>query len=464
MDFKVCPYKQALKSQQLGKASRSEVSEKAESSVGNKSTVPLDLVTSVVREFDENPAAALKELHKKFGPTFEVETEQGRFRFDTDADTARKALVLSAGDNASFMKSEQQSHGLSRVLGKDNLLLNSGDDWQSSRSALKDFFSARNLKTDGHVSSISEVLDRHLSKVEDQLDDQGKADVDLNALFRKATLDVALTHLFSTNPTDQDLDSLTQAYGVVTERVGKELILPAAVTGLKEPEEEFQSAVGTIKAWAKELVSDRLENPAQKADALSALMEATDPKTGAAYSQERLESEVLNLMLAGHETTANLITWTLTNLARSPIEQNELVSEVQSLFGDRVPTSKELRKSSGIDKIWRKEALEHPPNFLLAREASADTVLDSDENTVEVEKGTTLLMSTEHLNEQGSTMFSFGMGQRFCLGVTLATMETELAVTRFLQKFEVSDTGERGRHSGLTQIPKDTLVSVRKRS
>ena len=99
----------------------------------------------------------------------------------------------------------------------------------------------------------------------------------------------------------------------------------------------------------------------------------------------------------------------------------------------------------------------------MAREAIADTVLGADEEPDTIEKGTTLLMSTEHLNEQGSTMFSFGMGQRFCLGVTLATMETELAVTRFLQKFEVTDTGARGMHSGLTQIPSDTLVTVKKR-
>ena len=66
----------------------------------------------------------------------------------------------------------------------------------------------------------------------------------------------------------------------------------------------------------------------QPEDALTALMSAVDPDTGRPYSRERLVSEVKNLMLAGHETTANLITWTITEIARNPVKQAAIRAEI----------------------------------------------------------------------------------------------------------------------------------------
>ena len=90
-----------------------------------------------------------------------------------------------------------------------------------------------------------------------------------------------------------------------------------------------------------------------------------------------------------------------------------------------------------------------------------DTTVGPKDQPVPIKAGTTVLVSTQHANaEAGGTMFSFGGGRRFCLGINMARLETELAVTRFLQRFEVSDTGARGFQSGLTQSPEDTTVQV----
>ena len=90
-----------------------------------------------------------------------------------------------------------------------------------------------------------------------------------------------------------------------------------------------------------------------------------------------------------------------------------------------------------------------------------DTTVGPKDQPVPIKAGTTVLVSTQHANaEAGGTMFSFGGGRRFCLGINMARLETELAVTRFLQRFEVSDTGARVFQSGLTQSPEDTTVQV----
>lgn len=461
-----CPYHRALLQRQALKAKPGAGTEgKCPVLREVEVKVPLDQVTKTVKKHADNPAQALKELHAKYGSEFEVETENGNLRFDHSATTARAALTATDGRVSLFKKSDSQSHGLARVLGRDNLLLQSGDNWESSREAMKDFFSPKSMNSPQKVGSIQGIMDKHLSGIEAEVEANGSAEIDLNKVFQKATLDVALTTLFSKPPSDEQLTKLSDAYAVVNERVGKEWILPASITGLEEPEKKFQTAVGTIKSWAADLVAERSKEPVKDVpDALGALMKATDPDTGEPYSKERLESEVLNLMLAGHETTSNLITWVLSDLARAPMKQNQIVSEIREQFGEKGDLSpKGIKKLPTLLKTWRQEASDHPPNYLLAREAVADTALGTKDSLTEVKKGTTIIMSTEHINAEDKGMFSFGAGRRFCLGAQLARNETEIAVTRFLQKFEITDTGERGVHSGLTQIPEDTLVTVHKR-
>ena len=426
-------------------------------------TVPLDQVVQTVRSHIDNPLKALAELHEHHGKAFQTRTDTGVYRFDHDPATARQILVGSEGDDPAFKKSEQQTHGLARALGRENLLLSSGDDWQSSRDALSDFFSTKGMRTEKRATEVTSILDRHLDSVNAKLGEQGVGEVELSGLFRRATLDVALNTLFSTQATEKSLDKLLTSFEVLNKRVGQEWLLPASVTGLEEPGAEQREATQTITDWAGDLVERRAGQADQPEDALTALMSAVDPDTGRPYSRERLVSEVKNLMLAGHETTANLITWTLTGLARNPIKQSGLFNQIRETVGDSAPNLGQMRKLGPVYDLWRQEATEHPPNFLLAREAVRDTSIGPKENPVEIKAGTTVLVSTQHANQEAKAMFSFGGGRRFCLGINLARLETELAITRFLQRFELSDTGARGMDSGLTQLPEDTLVSVRRR-
>jgi cytochrome P450 len=424
----------------------------------------MDTVKDTLLRHQDNPMEALTELHQKYGQAFQVETGQGTVRFDHHPDTARKLLVGTEGKKPEFKKSATQTHGLASALGTENVLIASGDDWQSSREALNDFFGPRQMKTDSKIHSMSRVLDNHLDKVESSLDSTGQADIDLSKLFRKAALDVALNTLFSADLTDQELDTLSNSYESLNKNVGKEWILPAEITGVKEPGQEYDQSLSNIRKWATNLVETRQQQSEQPDDALTALMGATDPDTGQPYDRERLVSEVQNLMLAGHETTANLITWTMTDIARNPFKQTQMRKEIEYTCGQNVPTAKEMKELGTVFQSWRQQATEHPPNFLIAREAIHDTTVGPKEDPISIKAGTTVMVSTQHANADANAgMFSFGGGKRFCLGFNMARQETELAVTRFLQRFDISDSGARGVRSGLTQIPEDTLVRVSRR-
>jgi cytochrome P450 len=425
----------------------------------------MDTVKDTILRHQDNPMEALTELHQKYGRAFQVETGQGTVRFDHHPDTARKLLVNTEGSDPDFKKSATQTHGLASALGQDNVLIASGADWHSSREALSEFFGAQNMKTDSKIQTMSRVLDKHLDKVESGLDSTGQAEIDLSKLFREAALDVALNTLFSVQPTDQELVTLTESYEVLNKNVGKEWLLPAEITGIKAPGQEYDQALSDIRDWAVNVVETRQRQTQKPNDALTALMGATDPDTGLPYDQERLVSEVQNLMLAGHETTANLLTWTLTEVARNPLQQAQMRNEIKEACDQNIPTANEMKALGSIFRCWREQATEHPPNFLIAREAVKDTSVGPKDAPVPIKAGTTVMVSTQHANlDTEGGMFSFGGGKRFCLGINMARQETELAVTRFLQRFDISDTGARGVHSGLTQTPEDTLVRVSRRS
>jgi cytochrome P450 len=448
-----CPYHKAL----------AEAQSLAAHPDGSADTnVPFDQVSQTVQDHQSNPFLALQQLHEKFGRSFQTQTPTGPVLFDHDQETARAVLVKTEGPNRVFKKSDQQTHGLARALGRENVLLASGAKWRSSREALEGFFSVRSVKTQANVDTISATLEKHLDRLDAQISDSGETQADLGLLLRRATLDVALSHLFSTRTTADELEALGQAYETINQRVGKEWILPSSVTGLEEPSQKFEEATSLVKGFATDLVDSRRREPGEKNDALTALMNSVDPETGRPFDQDRLVSEVQNLMLAGHETTANLITWTLTSIARSPIKQNQMATEIATKVGSGIPQLDKLKRLTSVTSTWREQATEHPPNFLIAREALQDTTVGPKDHPVQVKAGTTVLVSTQHANE-GPGMFSFGGGERFCLGFNLARLETELAVTQFLRRFEVTDTGARGVDSGLTQKPSDTLVTVKRR-
>lgn len=417
----------------------------------------------LLAENQNNPWLALSKLHEKHGESVKTETSEGTLIFDHQENTARALLMGTEGEEPRFKKSELQTHGISQALGPNNLLLQSGPSWEASRTALEPLFSSKQVRSDTNIQNVSNILDRHFDKIEKQFQGQEEIKIDLQPLLRNATLDVALHQMFSTHNSDSQLDELRAAYTILGREVGRQWILPSSETGLSPDGTQLKQARGVIQAWAENLLDARLGRPDQPQDALSALMAATDPITGEAYSRDRLSSEIQNLMLAGHETTANLISWTITDLARSPAEQSQVASDIQSKIGTNSPTAKDLRKFKNVFLLWREQAIEHPPNYLIAREAIKDTTIGSQEAPIQIEAGTTVVVSTEHAND-GRQLFSFGGGQRFCLGFNLARLETEMAVIKFLQRFEIADQGPRGVESGITQHPEDTIVTLKKRT
>jgi cytochrome P450 len=157
---------------------------------------------------------------------------------------------------------------------------------------------------------------------------------------------------------------------------------PRVRTNLEAALEEFAGAGRDPDAAARAalhgLVDDILEQRAgttsdDRGDVISALLGQTAVPGGLTAGE--VHDHVLTLLLAGHETTANALTWTLYLLARHPGVQERLRAEVSSLLGGRAPAAGDL-PSLGYTRAVIAEGMRcYPPAWVIGRTLTADLSL-----------------------------------------------------------------------------------------
>ncbi|MDJ0691420.1 MAG: cytochrome P450 [Xenococcaceae cyanobacterium MO_188.B32] len=100
-------------------------------------------------------------------------------------------------------------------------------------------------------------------------------------------------------------------------------------------------------------------------DLLSRMMRLKD-EDGNQLSDRELRDEVMTLLLAGHETTANALTWTLMLLAQNPSAEAKLVAEIRSVLEERLPTINDLPKLRYTEMVLKESMRLYPPAWILA--------------------------------------------------------------------------------------------------
>ena len=202
-------------------------------------------------------------------------------------------------------------------------------------------------------------------------------------------------------------------------------------------------------------IRQRRQNPVEKPDLLSILLQARDEDDGTGMTDRQVRDEAMTLFLAGHETTALALSWTWYLLAGHPEVEEKLQAEVDRVLAGRVPTFEDLPRLKYAEKVIQESMRYYPPVYLIGREAIDECVIGG----FRVKRGTTLLMSQwlihrdprffeqpekfipERWTEEfARTMpkfayFPFGGGPRLCIGNTFAMMEMVLVLADIAQRF-----------------------------
>src|SRR5262245_8070561 len=206
------------------------------------------------------------------------------------------------------------------------------------------------------------------------------------------------------------------------------------------------------------------------------LLSARDAN-GEGMSSVQLRDEIVTLLLASHETTANSLAWTWYLLARHQDVEARLHAEVGSIVGrDRLPEAADIPRLPFTRAVLAESMRLYPPAWLLARVA----IEDHEARGYALPAGSLVVLSplVVHRNsayfadpetfapfrwqaeDQGRPRFSyfpFGGGSRGCMGETFAWMEGSLVVAAVAQRwrFRALESASAPRmHPGLTLTPK----------
>jgi cytochrome P450 len=202
--------------------------------------------------------------------------------------------------------------------------------------------------------------------------------LDARPFFMSITRDIIMAALFSTS-LGPDATALPEAFTAVDEFVGAFGMSPVRLpVWVPTPtNRRFLAAIRLIQSSLIRLIEDRRRASDPPADLLTTLLRAKDPETGQGLTDVELRDEVVNLFIAGHETTANLLSWCVVAMSRWPEARKRAQAEVAEVLQGAAPTMETLERLDFVHGLVREVLRYYPPAWLQAREVfEADTLRD----------------------------------------------------------------------------------------
>ena len=392
-----------------------------------------------------DPLGMMWSLREQYGPVAFVRFP-GRhsFHFVTDATLIRRVLV---DDQALFVKG-RALRATRRLLG-DGLLTSEGADHLRRRRLIQPIF---------HSSMIDRYGDEMVSAAERtsaRWRDRGA--VDVNEEMMRLALDVVGRTIFAA-----DVESGAPEIREVLEagmRVFHRFLLPGADLLWRLPlpaTERFNTAKRDIDAMIARMITERRDRPAEPPGLLDHLLALRDEDGRRLLTDEEIRDEAITLMLAGHETTAQALTWTWLLLAQNPHAAERMRTELRDVLAGERPASRDVANLEYTQAVFREALRLYPPVWALARIATEPYRLGG----YDVPEGGTVITSQwvvqrrpEYFDQPAAfrperwldgapapgpgAYFPFAAGSRMCIGERFAMLEGVLILATLAREWDV---------------------------
>ncbi|MEO6951389.1 MAG: cytochrome P450 [Polyangia bacterium] len=214
----------------------------------------------------------------------------------------------------------------------------------------------------------------------------------------------------------------------------------------------LRKAIAFLDETVQRMIDTRRASGESHGDLLSRLLEVRDEDDGEHMSDKQVRDEVLTLFVAGHETTATALAWSIYLLGRNPDIYDAAQAEADAL--GHTPTAADLPRLPLMLRIFKESLRLYPPVYFDGRQAASATSLDG----VECPAGTVVMFSPYTLHRRPDlwadperfdpdrflpeaeaarsryAWLPFGAGPRICIGMGFALMEGQLILARMLQR------------------------------
>ncbi|GAB5414961.1 MAG: cytochrome P450 [Congregibacter sp.] len=384
-----------------------------------------------------------------------------------------------------FPKSDLMVNALEELIG-ESIFVTDGEKWRRQRAMIDPAFSQLRISLAfGAMRAAVDSYTAHLREVA-----AGDEPISLDLAMSQLTADIICRTVFSTSLDSQIALDVFEDFMVFERSVAqvdiKRLIFEPAWTKAPQPQAVLD-ACRRIRAHLASLIDTHLQPQAEFNDIASAVIAAKDKATGKPFTREELIDQLGVFFLAGHETTASVLTWLFFIAGQRPSLVRELRREIDEVAGSEAISFEQLKKLPLVKAVFRETLRLYPPITFMPRVAMQNTQVGprklprgalvmispwtlhrhtrfwADPNAFKPER---FLPGNEDALVDGAYI-PFGQGPHLCVGAGFALTESLLIVAELLRNFdfEVLDAHKVRPAARLTTRPRSQIFCrVRPRS
>ncbi|CAG8371353.1 unnamed protein product [Penicillium salamii] len=412
---------------------------------------------------EHNFTEQIRGWHSKYGTTFTARMANRKTIFTTEAKNIQTILALKFKD---YSIGPTRQNALRPVFG-EGIFTVDGSRWEHSRALLRPNFSRAQITN-------TEMYENHVTDLMKHVPHDGST-VELQDLFLRQTLDTASEFLFGESVHSLRENNSTEAalfakqFNTATDGTATRIRMGPLMM-LYRNKEYWKAGTGLrdyIDKFVQKAIDYRIAvDSGQKVD--PKIKELTDNQYVFSYElskqtldKKEITDQLLSILIAGRDTTANLLSITFFILARRPDIWDRLRSEVLALDG-RKPSFEDLKSMTYMSWVFNESLRLYPIVPFNFREARRDTILPvgggpDGKSPVFVAKGQEVTYSVYTMHRDpaiygpdadeyrperwekirpGWAYLPFNGGPRICIGQQFALTEAGYTTVRILQEFE----------------------------
>lgn len=402
-----------------------------------------------------DPLAGYQRLTARYGDVVRVPYAPGRCFYLLGRPEHAEHVLAAGQDN--YVKAF--TYRPLRILVGNGLLTSEGEAWRQHRRLIQPTFSRREVIGFGpHMTAVARRLADHWDVLPDG------AIIDAVAEMRALALEIIGLTLFGTDLTGE-VARLRKALGAGQQIAVLTALLPLGwgprctrtVKMAARWAGSMDGAVSSIVAARRTVASG--SNGAQPADLLDVLLQARNGQ-GMPLTDSEIKDEVATFLLAGHETSANTIAWSLALLSAYPAARKRLEEELDAALGGRDPDVADVPGLPWTRAVVSEALRLFPPAWTIERDAIADDVVAG----VPIPARSLVVISPYLVHRHPDfwpepagfdpqrflpgghgdpavrhryAFIPFGGGRRGCLGASFAELETVLALATIVRRYRL---------------------------
>lgn len=352
-----------------------------------------------------------------------------------------------------FPKSAFLHELLSPLLG-ESIFTTNGEVWKKQRELLRPSF---------EMTRINKVFNLMSEAVADMMDRFSKypnhAVIEVDEAMTFITADVIFRTIMSSKLDEEKGKKILNAFVTFQEQsvhtaMRRMFRFPKWLSYVLGDRKRAKAG-DVIRQVLSDIIKPRYDmaDNAEFEDILGSLLLVVDADTNKRFSFEEILDQVAMLFLAGHETTASSLTWTLYLLSLYPKEQEKAYEEITQVLQGGVVEISHLRQFKYLTNIFKESLRLYPPVGFFAREAKKDTQVR--DKLIKKGSGVVIAPWLIHRHEEFWTnphgfnpsrfegeykkdaYLPFGVGERICIGQGFAMQEAILILANILKKYKL---------------------------